>query len=119
MTMAPRATAANKRTTPRKAAAPRAVPQTAMAATLDLDAARQARLEAKGQGPIVTFGERDYQLVVELPLDVGDLLTSGKMRAALELMLEDPDDIASFMANRPTLQDLDALSALYGMDLGE
>lgn len=37
---------------------------------IDLDAARAARKEANGEGPVVRFGGQDYELPAELPFAV-------------------------------------------------
>lgn len=37
--------------------------------TIDLDAARAARREGKGKGPVLIFGGKEYQLPPELPYE--------------------------------------------------
>lgn len=87
---------------------------------VNLDAKRAARAEARGENPIVTLGGRDFELVGEMPLALVEKLTSGDMGGAVELLLANADDIDDFMANRPTVKDLEVIAEIYGAGgLGE
>jgi hypothetical protein len=87
---------------------------------VNLDAKRAARAEARGENPIVTLGGREFELVGEMPLALVEKLTSGDMAGAVELLLADADDIDEFMANRPTVKDLEAIAEIYSAGgLGE
>jgi hypothetical protein len=93
--------------------------------TLDLDAARAARLEAKSAGPAVTFGGRTFTLPPEVSYEVvaqvgalerGDLDALGAMMRALL-----GDCYGDFMAGHPSIEDMEALveGVLTGYGLGE
>lgn len=103
---------------------------------VDLDALRQARREAYGDGPTVTFGGHTFQLPIELPFavpealidvaiatDAGDSvgITKATTRTIKALLGENFDE---FMALGPSMDDvkelLNAVLAQYGMgDVGE
>jgi hypothetical protein len=84
---------------------------------IDLDAARAARREAKGEGPRVIFGGISYELSPELPF--------GVLEAMRELMSDDNEkapgalvDLTrallgehydAFKATQPTVDDLNEL----------
>jgi len=100
--------------------------------SIDLDAARAARREARGEAPTVTFGGETFALPVELPFEiaeVGQRLNAATtstdvaeaMHDAMRMLLA--DDYDRFMALRPSLQDLTALvegiPGEYGISTGE
>lgn len=103
---------------------------------IDLDALKAARQEAAGAGPVVTFRGREFSLPAELPFAVPESLvdvavateagdSAGVMkgtRAAVDALLG--DDVADFMALRPSMQDIQTFMASvlaeYGFgDVGE
>jgi hypothetical protein len=46
-------------------------------ATIDLDAKRRARLEAKGEGPTVILGGKKFEVAPELPYEALEVLGEG------------------------------------------
>lgn len=85
----------------------------------DMDAARAARAEERGDNPGVKLGGVDYELVPELPIEVGELFNTGRMRAGVAQLLVDEDQLDDFMANRLSIQDLSELvEHTYGVNLG-
>ena len=112
---------------------------------VDLDAARAARREAKGEAVIIRFGGEDFALPPELPLDVTDALTelqnaspTGEaseltdeqgarvMTAMVDFIkvLMGEEGWTRFNAHRPSFDDLEGLLGgvmdAYGMaDVGE
>lgn len=90
-------------------------------ATVDLDAARAARREAKNEAPKVTFGGREFVMPIEMPFGV--VVCLGRMAEAetakdngsisaiiveiLKLLLGDEYD--AFMALGPSEKDITAL----------
>lgn len=57
--------------------------------TIDLDAARAARREGKGEGPILRFGGKEYHLPPELPFEALEPIRS----------ISDPDMAAGAMVD--------------------
>lgn len=99
---------------------------------IDLDAARAARAEAAGEGPVVVFGGGDFPLPPEMPFSVAESLatlnemsTSAKaaeMQAIFKALLG--ENYESFMAQSPSLEDMlaliEGLGQAYGLeDVGE
>lgn len=64
--------------------------------TIDLDAARAARREGKGKGPVLKFGGKEYQLPPELPFEALEPIRG----------MSDPDSAAGAM--------VDLIKALLG-----
>jgi hypothetical protein len=101
--------------------------------TVDLDAARAARREAKGEDIIVRFGGNDFTMPPELPFEVvevlGDIRDAGedapRMANAIFQMFQIllGDQFETFKAARPSMDDLNAMlegvMAEYGVTLGE
>lgn len=87
--------------------------------TFDLDAARAARAEAKGDTPIFIFGGQKFVLPAELPVEFAYLLDDTK--EAMRFLLG--DDFDDFWVHRPSRQDLRDLiawvSKTYGTTPGE
>jgi hypothetical protein len=85
----------------------------------DLDAAKAARLEARGEPRLFLFGGQKFELPPELPAEFAYLLDDAK--EALQYLLGDQFD--DFWAQRPSAQDLIDLvgwiSKTYGSDPGE
>ncbi len=85
-------------------------------ASFDLDAARAARAEARGEPPTVTFGGEEYVMPAELELEAAEHLMFGRPTQFVKALLG--EDWERFNANKPTLNDLkdlsDGLAVLYG-----
>jgi hypothetical protein len=85
----------------------------------DLDAARAARLEARGEPRLFLFGGQKFELPPELPAEFAYLLDDAK--EALRFLLDGQFD--DFWAQRPSAQDLIDLVAwitkTYRAALGE
>lgn len=87
---------------------------------VDLNAKRAARAEARNEPHVVEFGDRDYELVYELPIEFAELLNAGRFKMAVGLILADPEDLAEFMSNSPTFEDIKEIAEVFGLDgLGE
>lgn len=92
---------------------------------LDLDAARQARLEKKGPPPVIRQGGKDWTLPAELPADVvtgfgmaqrGDI--SGLDSALASLFGDQYDAFKAEGLSWPDEQALlEGVLELYGFDL--
>jgi hypothetical protein len=84
---------------------------------LDLDAARAARAEARGEPPTVTLGGETFTLPVEIPMRYIWALVEGDDMDALKVLFNGQLD--RFLATEPSGQDIVALVAgvpkLYGM----
>lgn len=111
-------------------------------ARIDLDAARAARRESKGEASSIVLGGKEYVLPVELPFEVAEYLGevavsanggeddpayAGKVAKAVNRAVEamlGPEAYAAFKAERPSLEDLTLLVEevvkAYGFaDVGE
>lgn len=103
---------------------------------IDLDQARAARREARGEGPTVIIDGKELELPSELPFEVAEGLSglseesirdnpaasAGAVHRVLGALLGDASE--EFMASKPSIDDvlalLDGLLKSYGMeDLGE
>lgn len=84
---------------------------------LDLDAARAARAEARGEAPTVTLGGETFTLPAELPMRYVWTLVEGDDMDALKVLFDGQLD--RFLATVPTREDILALVAgvptLYGL----
>lgn len=84
---------------------------------LDLDAARAARAEAKGEAPTVTLHGEKFTLPAELPMRYVWTLVDGDDMAALKVLFN--GQLERFIALDPTREDVLALVAgvpkLYGL----
>lgn len=87
--------------------------------TVDLDAARAARAEARGESTTVVVGGREYELSPELPVEFAEHMRFDRIKDALGTLLADPDDLEAFWATRPTIDDVIEIARTYGVDLGE
>lgn len=85
----------------------------------DLDAARAARAEMRGDPPCFVFGGQKFVLPVELPVEFSYLLRDAK--EAIQFLLG--DDFDDFWSHRPSKQDILDLVAwvgnAYGTSSGE
>ncbi len=100
---------------------------------VDLDAAKAARREAKGEGPTVVFGGETFTLPVEMPFEIveelGRLQSAGEdgalagqaVLSVVRLLLG--EQYKAFMAHRPSMDDLTELAngamREYGTGRGE
>lgn len=73
-----------------------------MVEAFDLDAAKAARAEVRGDPPCFLFGGQKFVLPVELPAEFSYLLDDGK--EALRFLLGDQFD--DFWAHHPSRQDI-------------
>lgn len=84
---------------------------------LDLDAARAARAETRGEAPTIKQGGERFTLPVELPIRYVWNLVEGDDIAALRVLLNGQLD--RFLATEPTREDILAFVAgvpqLYGL----
>jgi hypothetical protein len=96
--------------------------------TLDLDAKRAARDEARNYHHTVRFGGEPFIFPARLPLEFLDRMSAGTPRAAFAVLFgENPDTTppggevtARFFSHRPDDGDLEAISSgLYSTSLGE
>lgn len=92
--------------------------------TIDLDAARAARIEqraAAGKGnPKVKLGGQVFEFRAELPIVAAELALDGKITEALALLLVDPGQADAFMAAGLSQYDVELLmDRLFGSTLGE
>jgi len=74
---------------------------------LDLDKARAARLEAKGEGHSFTFQGVVFSLPPEMPFEAAEAMQRGEFRVVLAEMLNGTSE--KFFELRPTTNDLEAL----------
>lgn len=85
---------------------------------IDLDAAKAARREARGEGPIVVFGTKEFTLDAEVPFEVTELLAAGQVSEAVKLLLGDSHE--AFMESKPSVEDLmvlfEQLTTAYGLE---
>jgi hypothetical protein len=87
---------------------------------LDLNAKRAARAAKRGDGMQMILGEETFDLVDELPLDIGEMATEGQLSDALRAMLRDPDgDWDRLKKCRPSFNDVLDVVEYFGSTLGE
>ena len=84
---------------------------------LDLDAARAARAEVRGEAPTITIGGETFTLPPELPMRYVWTLVDGEDMDSLKVLFDGQLD--RFLATDPTREDILALVAgipeLYGL----
>jgi hypothetical protein len=83
-------------------------------ATLDLDAKRAARSEARNESHEVVFGGETFTLPPKIPLESMELMGEAKFREAFRILLGDEETVRRFFAHRPDSDDLEELLELYG-----
>lgn len=66
-----------------------------MAERIDLDAARVARREAAGEGPVVVIGGEDLPLAAEVPFEVVELITLMALNESKEDVEQTPAEQAA------------------------
>lgn len=86
---------------------------------VDLDAARQARAEARGEQPSVTFGGRRFYLVAELPFDAAEAWAKNDAPSFVSLVLADQAETGAFLALRPSWADLSGVLDAWKQTPGE
>lgn len=75
-------------------------------AIIDLDQAKLARAEARGDTRNeVVFGGRSFKLPPELPYDFAEFVSEGKYREGLAVLMD--GDSQEFFETKPTLEDLE------------
>ena len=74
---------------------------------LDLDKARAARLETKGEGHSFIFGGVEFTLPPEIPYGAAEAMESGNFRAALGMVLNGTAE--KFFELGPSTDDVEAL----------
>lgn len=79
-------------------------------ANIDLDGAKRARAETRGEGHTFSFGGMTFELPAELGYDVAEALVEGNWRNIMAGLVGEQAD--SFFALNPTVDDLRTL--LYG-----
>jgi hypothetical protein len=90
---------------------------------INLDQARAARMEAKGEGHTFTFSEVQFTLPVELPYVAVEQIEAGNFRAAMTSLLNGTAE--KFFGLNPSTDDMEALVTgmveMYvpGSNLGE
>jgi hypothetical protein len=80
-------------------------------ANVDLDAAKRARAEQRGEPNTVTFGGLVFELVPEIGYEVAEALQAGSWQRTMEGLLGD-EQAKTFFEQNPTVNDLRTL--LYG-----
>jgi hypothetical protein len=87
---------------------------------LDLNAKRAARAAQRGGGMQMLLGEETFELVDELPIEIGELANEGKIGDAFRIMLRDPEaDWARLRSCRPSFNDVMDVVEYFGTALGE
>ena len=62
----------------------------------------------------MVFGGEEFVFLPELPWEAMELSAKGDLRGVIRVLLQDPTDMPRFMAHRPSVADIDALTdALY------
>jgi hypothetical protein len=86
---------------------------------LDLNAKRAARAVKRGEGMKLILGEETFDLVDELPIEIGELAADNKIPEALRMMLNDPADWDRLRAQKPSFNDVLDVVEFFGTALGE
>jgi hypothetical protein len=86
---------------------------------LDLNAKRAARAAQRGEGLTLILGEEEFDLVDELPIEIGELAADNKIPEALRMMLRDPADWDRLRSQKPSFNDVLDVVSFYGEALGE
>lgn len=85
---------------------------------IDLDAAKAARREARGEGPTVVFAGEEFTLESEVPFAATEHLAEGRVSEAVKLLLGDRHE--QFMALGPSVEDLmtlfEQMTTVYGLE---
>lgn len=87
---------------------------------LDLNAKRAARAAKRGDAMQMMLGTETFDLVEEMPLEIGELANEGRISDAFKLMLRDPDgDWDRLKKCRPSFNDVLDVVEFFGTALGE
>lgn len=87
---------------------------------LDLNAKRAARAAKRGEPMQMVLGDQTFDLVDEMPLQIGELANEGGVSGALKQMLRDPDGDWDRLAKcRPSFNDVLDVVEFFGTTLGE
>ena len=87
---------------------------------LDLNAKRAARAAKRGDGMQMELGTETFDLVDELPIEIGDLASDNRIPDALKMMLRNPDaDWDRLLGQRPSFNDVLDVVEFFGTALGE
>lgn len=92
---------------------------------IDLDAARAARREQRGDGPVVVFGGEEFAFPVEIPMTVVAMMTQDITPVVMLDVIREflGDRYDAFMSHQPSPDDLSTLvkgiMEEYGMTPGE
>jgi hypothetical protein len=65
------------------------------------------------------LGTEEFDLVDELPIEIGELAADNKIPEALRMMLRDPADWERLKAQKPSFNDVLDVVSYYGEALGE
>lgn len=87
-------------------------------AHVDLDAARRARDETRGDTS-VTLGGRDFKLRSEVTIDAAFAWRENDARGFVSRVLADPSETDDFLANEVSWADLSAIFDAYSTSSGE
>jgi hypothetical protein len=87
---------------------------------LDLNAKRAARAAKRGDAMQMVLGDETFDLVDELPLEIGELAEGNRIGEAFDLMLRHPEkDVTRLKACKPSFNDVLDVVEFYGAQLGE
>lgn len=86
---------------------------------LDLNAKRAARAVKRGDGMKLLLGDETFDLIDELPIEIGELAAENKIPEALRMMLRDPADWDRMRAQKPSFNDVLDVVEFFGTALGE
>jgi hypothetical protein len=87
---------------------------------LDLNAKRAARAAKRGEAMQMILGTETFDLVEEMPLEIGELANDGRIGDAFKVMLRDPDgDWDRLKKCRPSFNDVLDVVEFFGTALGE
>jgi hypothetical protein len=87
---------------------------------LDLNAKRAARAAKRGEAMQMVLGEETFDLVDELPLEIGELAEGNRIGEAFDLMLRYPEaDVTRLKACKPSFNDVLDVVEFFGAQLGE
>jgi hypothetical protein len=87
---------------------------------LDLNAKRAARAAKRGESMQMVLGDETFDLVDELPLEIGELAEGNRIGEAFDLMLRHPDkDTPRLKSCKPSFNDVLDVVEFFGAQLGE
>lgn len=87
---------------------------------LDLNAKRAARAAKRGDGIQMILGDETFDLVDELPIEIGELANENRIGDAFKLMLARPEaDWDRLRSCRPSFNDVLDVVEFFGAALGE